>query len=111
MVLQCQPHAAHIIPRIAPIAFSGDVTEQQFFLQSQFDGGCSTADLSGNEILTAAGRLVVVHYPVADKQTKCTAINANHLSREGLRTTIGIDGCVGRLLILGSLLGLTENLA
>ena len=54
VLLQCEPHSAHGVTGIAPIALGTGVAQQQFFLPTGLDGGGGTTDFSRHKILTAS---------------------------------------------------------
>ena len=59
VVLQNQPHAFHVVLRIAPVAAGIQVTQVQLVLVALLDAGGGQGNLAGHEVLAASFALVV----------------------------------------------------
>src|SRR5271170_3278968 len=58
-LLQHQPHAFHIVARMAPVALGVEIAEKQLALQPMGDRGDTAGDLAGDEGLAADRALMV----------------------------------------------------
>src|SRR5882672_1673538 len=107
-MLQDQPHAAHIIPRIAPVPLGAQAAEQQFLLTAFVNGRRGAANLLGHEPFAAARRLVIVKDAVGDEQAEALPVNRSHLRSKGLRAAVGSDRPESLLFVLRNLVRAAE---
>ena len=111
VVLEHQPHRAHVVARIAPVAAGGEVPEDELAFQAERDRRRRAGDLPGEEVDGPERRLVVVEDPAAREHPVAAAIGRRDEVRVRLRDAVGRHGARWRLLGLGRLARLAEDLA
>ena len=88
-MLKHQPHRRDVILRVAPIASRGNIPEDQFVFEAAADPRCGPGDFSGDEVLPAARRFVIVENAIADEEAVGLPVNPRQLGRKCLRATVG----------------------
>ena len=73
-MLHNHPHALHIIFCITPVTQRVHVSKFQMILNTFCDSSGSQCDFSGNEVLTAALRLMVEQNTVDSEHAVCFAV-------------------------------------
>ena len=110
LLLQNQPHAFHIVPGIAPVPEGIHIAKLQMVLQALGNASGSQRDLSGDEVLAPALRLVVEENAVHGKHTIGLPVLLNHPETVLLGNGIGGIGVERCGLPLRDLLHLAEKL-
>ena len=74
ILLQHQPHGAHIVLRMAPVTLCVDIAEAQFLGQAKLDARHGVGDLAGDELDAAKRRFMVEQDAARCVQTEALAI-------------------------------------
>ena len=109
-LLHNQPHALHIILRIAPVTQGIHISKLQMILQSFRDPARRQGDFSGDEIFTAALGLMVEQNAVYRKHTIGLPVLLRDPEAVLLRHRVRAVGMKRRGLFLGNLLHLAVQL-
>ena len=109
--LQDHPHRPHVVAGEAPVPLRREVAEPQLLLEPEADRRRAAADLAGQEVLGAAGRLVVEEDRRRGVQPVVPAEGAGEEVGERLAGAVGRDRRYRRSLVLRHLLRGAEDLS
>src|SRR5579864_4068648 len=111
VLLQHEPHRAHIVPGKAPITLHVKIPHAQLLLQPELDARHAMTDSSGYKLDPAAGRFVVKQDAGAGKEiVALPSIDGDPVPIE-LGDTVGAAGIEPRALVLGRLFCHAEHFA
>ena len=88
VLLEHQPHRAHGVAGVAPVALRVEVAEPQVGHEAELDPGGRVRDLARQELERAARRLVVVEDPRRGVQAVAAAVAARDEVRVRLRDAV-----------------------
>ena len=103
VALQHEPHAAHVVARVAPVALRAQVAEHEAVLHAQLDARDGHGDLARHKVFAAAGGLVVEQDAVAGKHVVGLAVVFHDPEPVQLGDAVGGPRVKGRGLALGDL--------
>ena len=111
VVLQHEPHRAHVVPGVAPVTARREVAEHELSLEAEGDRGRRARDLPRQEVDRPQRRLVVVEDPAAGEHPVAAAVARGDEVGVGLRDAVRRQRARRRLLRLRRLARLAEDLA
>ena len=96
VLLQHQPHGAHVIAGVAPVALGVDIAKPQFLPQAELDASHSVGNFSRHELDAPQGRFVIEEY--AARRVKAEAFSIIHrhpvcVQFGGRVRRAGVEGC------------------
>jgi hypothetical protein len=68
ILLQHKPHRADVVSRMTPIPPRINISDVEFFLQTELDPTQSASDLTRNKCFDTAWRFVIEEKPIADEE-------------------------------------------
>ena len=110
-MLEHQPHRAHVVARVAPVAPGGQVAEHELVLEPERDRGGGARDLARQEVDRPQRRLVVVEDPAAREHPVALAVARGDEVGVRLRDAVRRERARRGLLGLRRLARLAEDLA
>ena len=111
VLLQHEPHRAHVVPGVAPVAPGVEVAERHVALEAEADRGGRVRHLARHEVERAPRGLVVVEDPGRGVQPVAAAVAPRDEVRVRLGHAVRSHRRKRRLLVLGHLPRLAEDLA
>ena len=111
VLLQHQPHGAHVVPGVAPVAFGVEVAQVQGVLRAEVDAGDGAGDLAGDEGFAADRRFVVEQDAVAGVEAVGFAVVDGDPVGVDLGGAVGAARVEGRGFRLGDFPDLAVHLA
>jgi hypothetical protein len=111
ILLQHQPHGAHVVAGKTPVALRLQIADGQRVGEPQFDAGRQVRDLTRDELQAAARRLVVEEHSGHGEQVVALPVVHGNVVSEDLRHAIRTARVERRFLRLRNLTDLPEHLA
>src|SRR5439155_6051829 len=111
VLLQHQPHRAHVVTRIAPVTARVEIAQHELVLETERDRRGAVRDLARQELQWSSRRLVVVEDAGAGEETVLATIGMHDEMRVGLRDAVGRYRLQRSLLGLRTLARLAEDFA
>ena len=110
VLLQHQPHRAHVVAGEAPVALRVEVAEAELVRQPELDARDAVGDLARHELEAAPRRLVVEEDAGDREQVVALAVVDRDEVPVGLGHAVGAARVERRLLVLRHLAHLAEHL-
>ena len=110
-LLQHEPHGAHVVGAVSPVAACVQVAQFKHVLQAGLDFGDGNRNLAGHEFCTAAFGFVVKENARAGEHAVAFAVVLGNPVAVQLGHTVGAARVEGRIFVLRNGLHLAEHLA